>query len=96
MKKLAGANRLSLGEMQAYASQFGGKCLSTQYGEIKQKYKFECSKGHIFEDIYNNMKFRNTFCPTCEGRSIRKHITDDELATFLIILGGSLLAWKAE
>ena len=78
MKKLAGANRLSLGEMQAYASQFGGKCLSTQYGEIKQKYKFECSKGHIFEDIYNNMKFRNTFCPTCEGRSIRKHITDDE------------------
>ena len=24
------------------------------------------------------------------------HITDDELATFLIILGGSLLAWEAE
>ena len=26
----------------------------------------------------------------------KMHITDDELAVFLIVLGGSLLAWKEE
>jgi len=78
MKILAGSNRLTLEEMQVYANQFGGKCLSTKYGEIKQKYKFECSRGHIFEDIFNNMKYRKTFCPTCEGRSSKRYLSDDE------------------
>ena len=69
MKKVAGANRLDLEEIQEYAKAHGGKCLSTEYVEIKKKYRFQCSQGHIFEDIYNNMKFRKTFCPTCENRT---------------------------
>jgi Zn finger protein HypA/HybF involved in hydrogenase expression len=77
MKALAGSNRLNIEEIQEYATQFGGVCLSLNYGEIKQKYKFQCSQGHVFEDIYNNMKFRKTFCPTCEGRNTKQYFSDE-------------------
>jgi hypothetical protein len=78
IKKVAGSNRLDLKEMQDFANKYGGKCLSTEYGKIKQKYKFQCAEGHIFEDIYNNMKFRNTFCPDCDGRTVKKYLSDQE------------------
>ncbi len=83
LKKVAGSNRLNIEEIQEYAAKHGGKCLSIEYGEIKQKYKFECSEGHIFEDIYNNMKFRNTFCLTCEGRVTKKYLSDVEALKLL-------------
>lgn len=75
---VAGSNRLDLEEMRTFAKKHGGVCLSESYGEIKQKYKFRCGKGHEFEDIYNNMKFRNRFCPTCEGRMKKRYMTDEE------------------
>jgi formylmethanofuran dehydrogenase subunit E len=78
MTKLAGANRLNLKEVQKFAERKGGICISTEYGEIKQKYKFKCSHGHEFEDIYNNMKFRDTFCPTCENRTTKTFLSDEE------------------
>ena len=78
MKNLAGSNRLNLEEIQDFAAKHGGKCLSTEYGKIKQKYKFQCAKGHLFEDIYNNMKSRNTFCSECDGRTIKKYLSDQE------------------
>jgi hypothetical protein len=78
INKLAGSNRLDLKEMQDFAAKHGGKCLSTEYGKIKQKYKFQCAEGHVFEDIYNNMKFRNTFCSDCDGRTIKKYLSDKE------------------
>jgi DNA-directed RNA polymerase subunit RPC12/RpoP len=83
MAKLAGSNRLNLKEIQAFAQRHGGKCLSYEYGEIKQYYKFKCAMGHEFEDIYNNMKFRNRFCPTCEGRTVKKYLSDNEAEKIL-------------
>ena len=83
IKLVAGANRLDIDEIHEFAKRFGGKCLSTEYGHIKQKYLFECSKGHKFEDIFNNMKFRNTFCPTCEERITKKHLSDEEAIAVL-------------
>jgi hypothetical protein len=83
IKLVAGANRLDLDEVHEFAKRHGGKCLSTEYGHIKQKYSFECSKGHKFDDIYNNMKFRNTFCPTCENRSTKNHLSDEEALAVL-------------
>jgi hypothetical protein len=80
---LAGSNRLNLEEVQAFAIKHGGICLSSEYGEIKKKYKFRCQKGHEFEDIYNNMKYRNRFCPTCEGRFIKRYMSDDEALEIL-------------
>jgi hypothetical protein len=71
IKKLAVSNRLNIEEIEEYARKNGGICISNYYDEVKSKYRFKCSKGHFFEDIYNNMKNRKTFCPTCEGRQIR-------------------------
>jgi hypothetical protein len=85
MKLLAGANRLDLAEVQEHAIKFGGRCLSESYGEIKQKYRFICKNGHEFEDIFNNMKFRNTFCPVCEGRMVKRYLTDVEALEILTI-----------
>jgi formylmethanofuran dehydrogenase subunit E len=83
MAKLAGSNRLNLEEVQQFALNHGGICLSTEYGEIKQKYQFRCSQGHEFEDIYNNMKFRNTFCPTCENRTTKRFLSDKDALQIL-------------
>jgi hypothetical protein len=83
IKLVAGANRLEIDEIHEFAEKHGGKCLSTEYGHIKQKYSFECSKGHKFEDIYNNMKFRDTFCPTCENRKTKNPLTDEEAIAIL-------------
>jgi hypothetical protein len=83
IKLVAGANRLDIEEINQFAKRHGGKCLSTEYGHIKQKYKFECSKGHIFEDIYNNMKFRDTFCAICEERTTKKYLSDEEAVAIL-------------
>ena len=83
IKLVAGSNRLDLEEMHEYAKKHGGKCLSVEYGHIKQKYSFECSQGHEFEDIYNNMKFRNTFCPTCEERMTKKYLSNAEAVVIL-------------
>lgn len=78
MASLAGSNRLTLEEVQKFAKKHHGECLSTEYGEIKQKYKFRCKQGHEFEDIYNNMKFRDTFCPICENRTSKKYLSNEE------------------
>jgi hypothetical protein len=46
--------------------------LSNEYIESAHVYKWKCSVGHIFEKQFSNMKFRNEFCPECEGRKKRK------------------------
>ena len=76
-------NRLDLDEIHEFAKKHGGVCLSESYGHIKQKYKFRCSRGHEFEDIYNNMKFRDRFCPTCEDRFMKRFMTDEEALEIL-------------
>jgi len=66
MRKLAEKNRQSLDVLIEYAKQHNGKVLSKEYIKSKYKYKFQCEKGHIFERDFNNMKYRNQFCPECE------------------------------
>lgn len=84
MERLGGFNRLNLEEIQEYAKAHNGTCLSIEYGHIKERYKFKCHKGHEFEDIFNNMKFRKTFCPVCEGRVTKKHLSDEEAHQFFL------------
>ena len=66
--------KLGINALQEFADKFGGKCLSTKYVKRKHKYNWLCSKKHTFVGDYNNMKYRNQFCPTCEGRRIRKSL----------------------
>lgn len=72
MKLLIDSQRGSLDELRIWASRFGGSLLSKEYLTNQSKYRFICSKGHVFEGKFNNMKNRGQFCPECEGRQQRE------------------------
>jgi hypothetical protein len=66
-KEYGSTRLLGIDELEAFAKSFGGKCLDTEYIRRNYRYKWECSKGHKFERIFNNMKYRNQFCPFCKN-----------------------------
>ena len=61
------ARRNSIEDAQRLAEKRGGKCLSTEYINVRSKLKWECSKGHQWEATYANVQ-RGTWCPVCSGR----------------------------
>lgn len=68
----------NIGCMQAvidFANEHCGKVLSSIYVGRRANYEFECKLGHRFKRNFNNMKFRNKYCPICEGieKETRKH-----------------------
>jgi hypothetical protein len=74
-KEFGSMRLLGMQELHAFASAHGGKCISTDYIRRNYRYEWECSRGHIFERSYNNMKYRDQFCPACdkfEASSIEK------------------------
>jgi hypothetical protein len=78
MKEIAGANKGGLQDLQDFASTFAGQCLATVYVQRRWRYKWRCAKGHLFEGNFNNMKFRNEFCPECEGRAKKELVSSNE------------------
>ena len=63
----AGQSRLlGIGHLDSFAKSFGGECLSKEYFGRKHKYQWRCKAGHVFLGDFNNMKFRNKFCPICQ------------------------------
>jgi hypothetical protein len=59
-------NRLR--ELQAVATQRGGKLLSVKYLGISTPLEWECAKGHRFTAVPNNVKNSGSWCPYCQGR----------------------------
>jgi hypothetical protein len=57
---------LGIEVLQNFASAHGGECLSTEYIKRNFTYEWKCKVGHLFTGNFNNMKFRNKFCPRCE------------------------------
>ena len=80
-KSTAELNRGGLEDLRVYAAEHGGTCLSDSYVSRRWVYKWRCSKGDEFEGNFNNMKFRNQFCPICEGRTSRNLVTESEALT---------------
>ncbi len=56
---------LGIEALQNFAISNGGECLSTEYIRRNFTYEWKCKTGHIFSGNFNNMKFRNKFCPKC-------------------------------
>jgi hypothetical protein len=50
--------------MKQIASDRDGKCLSEEYINATTKITWECSEGHIWDAIPNNIK-RGSWCPHC-------------------------------
>jgi hypothetical protein len=57
---------------QKIAENRGGKCLSEQYINSDTKMIFQCSVGHIWEAIPDNVSSKNSWCPECSYELKRK------------------------
>jgi hypothetical protein len=65
-----GKEKLTLEECQQIAEKRGGKCLSTEYTNTKEKMVWKCENNHQWETCFNNIKHDNTWCPECsKGKS---------------------------
>jgi len=56
---------LGLEALHEFAKSQGGECLSKEYVQRRHTYEWRCKDGHTFVGNFNNMKFRNKFCPEC-------------------------------
>ena len=54
-------------DLQQIAKRNGGKCLSTEYKNIKSKLKWKCNKRHVWETSLTVI-LRGGWCPTCVGK----------------------------
>ena len=63
----AGCKKKSIEDCHKIAEFKGGKCLSTEYINSASKLIWQCSKGHIWNCNYNNIKF-HSWCPECAGK----------------------------
>ncbi len=56
--------KYSIENLMQFAEAKGGKCLSTKYITTKQKYEWQCSKGHRWPAAWEKIKF-GRWCPIC-------------------------------
>lgn len=73
-KKAGLRNKKNIDVLIEFAEKFGGQLLDTEYKGSLEDYKWKCRKGHVFNKRFANMKFRNSFCPFCDGKQIRKSV----------------------
>lgn len=58
---------ITLKDCQELAQQKGGKCLSIKYQSDRKKLLWQCSKKHIWQSAYNNVKHNKSWCAKCSG-----------------------------
>ncbi|WP_144532135.1 zinc-ribbon domain-containing protein [Bacillus paranthracis] len=62
----AGLKRNTIEDAQHLAAKRNGKCLSTKYKNARDKLKWMCSEGHVFESSYGNVN-SGKWCAECAG-----------------------------
>ena len=85
-------HKLSIDSLHEFASKFGGELLSDSYVQRRWIYKWKCFDGHEFEGNFNNMVFRNQFCPECEKRTTKTKGSYQLLRDFAERHNGELLS----
>jgi hypothetical protein len=87
----AGTRVLGIAAMRALAAERGGSCLSTQYVNVFTKLRWRCAKGHEWEAIPDQLRWRKSWCPVCARRSMK---SPDDLAALAAKFGGTCLSSK--
>jgi thiol-disulfide isomerase/thioredoxin len=68
----AGNASKNMEDLDSLAKENNGVCLSKKYIHSREKLKWKCSKGHIFEASYNKVQ-QGQWCPYCAyGKSENK------------------------
>ena len=62
----AGGKKKTIEEMRIMYTDLGIRCLSENYSNSKEKYLWECEKGHRFKSRYDTLKM-NRYCPVCKN-----------------------------
>ena len=82
--------RLGLAAMQALAIERGGLCLSGTYIDAFTSLLWQCSEGHQWPAIPNNVKNSGTWCPECAVDDTRLAI--EEMHALAAERGGKCLS----
>ena len=61
----AGLKKKTIEDMQTFAYERGGRCLSDECNGNKSPLYWECSRGHIFAGSYNKVSRLKNWCPKC-------------------------------
>ena len=75
--------------LREYASERGGKCLSTIFKNRKTKIKFECAEGHQWEVLPTIIFYERTWCKKCAGLA---KLGLDDMKKWAIERGGVCLS----
>ncbi|MEF8731213.1 MAG: hypothetical protein V5B40_04650 [Candidatus Accumulibacter meliphilus] len=66
----------SVATLAAFAQERSGRCLSTSYVGVKEKYRWRCANGHEWNSTWDCLKNQNTWCPVCCGNVIQNALLD--------------------
>ena len=61
----SGIKQYSISDMQKFARQRGGECISNIYRNMHHKLWWRCKKGHEWSAIPHSVIDMNTWCPEC-------------------------------
>ena len=64
----ANKSKFKIEDMQYFALEKGGKCLSKKYKSLNHKLEWQCSEGHIWEAKVSSVIFDHTWCPVCASK----------------------------
>lgn len=73
-RKCSGSEKHTLQDMQNYAKEKNGKCLSITYKDNKQKLLWECESGHQWLAKFNTISSCDSWCPECKLWKTQKQI----------------------
>lgn len=80
----------SMNEIHLLAKSHGGKCLSQNYRNNREKLMWLCSKGHKFEMTLKAVKQLEQWCTLCSGKY--RQFSNNHLVKIAATKGGSLLS----
>ena len=92
--KLGDNRKLTIEEMHSVAEERGGKCLSKAYIDAKSKLKWQCAKGHVWEEASAHIRNSGSWCPTCALVTIgdANRLTLEEMQELAEYKGGKCLS----
>ncbi len=66
----------SIEALAAFAKEKNGRCLSTTYVGVKEKYRWRCVNGHEWDATWDSLKNQDSWCPVCCGNVIPNALLD--------------------
>jgi len=87
-----GNKKITIEECHLFAQNNGGECMSEKYNNNHEKMKWKCSKGHLWNASFGNIKNNKTWCVECSYN--KKKLTIEECRLFAKNKGGECLSEK--